>query len=153
MKSRETRDLELQLARSRKADREATTPRVADGRTKPPRQVDKGYLAWLRRLPCVAGAVEGAATCDGPIQAAHLRFSDAARGRTNPGMMRRPDDRFACSLCEKHHIRDQHAGSERAFWARLGIDPGELTDALYAAFLADQDGAAVIQQFARRSTP
>ena len=116
-----------------------------------PRQRDNGYLAWLRRLPCVAGVIEGG--CAGPIQAAHIRFSDAGRGRVNPGMMRKPDDSSAVSLCERHHLHDQHRGSERKFWERLGVEPSALAAALYAAYQAGGDGAAVIREFAGTNNP
>lgn len=113
------------------------------------RELDKGYLAWLRRLPCVACAVKGG-YC-GPTQAAHLRFSDAARGRINPGMGNKPSDRYATPLGAGHHLNDQHGREERAFWADLGIDPGQLADDLYAAFGGGADGVAVVLEHARRA--
>ena len=127
--------------------RETAIGKTAPGQRQP-RQRDNGYLAWLRRLPCVAGAIEGG--CAGPIQAAHIRFSDASRRRTNPGTMRKPDDQDCVSLCEHHHLHDQHRGAERAFWSRLGLDPGEVAGALYAAYQAGRDGAAVITDLAQR---
>lgn len=115
-----------------------------------PRVRDPGFLAWLRRLPCVAGAVEGG--CEGPIQAAHIRFSDHAKGRVNSGMQAKPDDSWCLALCRRHHLDDQHQMSERKFYERLGIEPGDLAIALHAAYLADEDGAAVIQRFANEAT-
>lgn len=111
-----------------------------------PRERDPGYLAFLRRLPCIAGLL-GDGDCEGATQAAHLRFSDHKQGRTNPGLQSKPSDRHATPLCAGHHLRDQHAGEERAFWNRLGIDPGDLSNALYAAYLAGEDGAAAMRRF------
>jgi hypothetical protein len=112
------------------------------------RERDPAFLQWIRRLPCVAGLVKGG--CLGPIEAAHLRYSDAARGRVNPGMQKKPSDRYATPLCNSHHQSDQHARRERDFWADLHIEPGDLTDALYAAFQAGEDGSAVLKQFTTR---
>lgn len=109
-----------------------------------PRERDNGYLAFLRRLPCVA-CVKLGGSC-GPTQAAHLRFSDAARGRINSGMQQKPSDRWATPLGAGHHA-EQHAGNERAFWDRLGIDAGDLCEALYAAFLAGHDAEPVVRRF------
>ena len=110
------------------------------------RERDPGFLAFLRRLPCVACVVEGG-NC-GPVEAAHLRFSDARWSRTNPGMSVKPSDFWATPLGRGHHQHDQHAGSERAFWQRLGIEPGALATELYAAFKAGADGAQIIRRFA-----
>lgn len=115
-----------------------------------PRERDPGYLAFLRRLPCIASVV-GVPGCDGPTQAAHLRFSDVAQGRRNPGMAAKPSDRHATPLCEGHHLRDQHAREERAFWNSLGVDPGDLSAALYAAYVAGEDGHAVLRRFSTHS--
>lgn len=132
----------------RKAARAAMLKRVgkrAPGQRQP-RERDPGFLAYLRRLPCVAGMIEGG--CEGPTQAAHIRYSEAGKGR-NPGMAAKNHDRCATPLCERHHIRDQHAGAERAFWQRLGVDPFDLAAALHAAYLAGQDGRDVLAKFTR----
>lgn len=106
-----------------------------------PRQRDNGYLAFLRRLPC---AIDGAK----PSDAAHLRFTNLSAGRTNPGLAKKPHDRFAVPLCRVCHT-DQHANNEARWWAGHGIDPDALASALYAAFLAGQDGEPVVRRFAR----
>lgn len=95
----------------------APSPKATRGRVKEP-----AYLRWLRTLPC---AVAHVGRCSGPIQAAHLRTSDAAAGRINPGMQRKPDDSWATPLCAHHHA-EQHRGNERAFWSAAGIDPTAL---------------------------
>lgn len=112
------------------------------------RLVDRIYRAWVRRLPCIAGLVKGG--CSGPIEAAHLRFSDFAAGRANPGMQRKSDDTWCLPLCRHHHQSDQHKRSERGFWADLGIDPNALAKALHDAFGRDHDGLSVIRQFTRK---
>jgi len=132
---------ERQVARK---DRTKRIGKTAAGQRQE-RERDSGYLAWLRRLPCVACMVVGG-HC-GPTEAAHLRYSDAKRGRINPGMGRKPSDRFATPLGHGHHQHDQHKRQEAAFWAGLGIEPGDLTEALYAAYQAGGDGLAVLKQF------
>jgi len=135
------------LAAHRRALRKARPAKVqpvAEGQRQP-RKRDRAYLAWIRRLPCIAGLVEGG--CDGPVQAAHLRM--AGGGRRNPGLGAKPDDRFATPLCERHHLHDQHRGSEAAFWARLGISPHALCDTLSTVFDADGDAVALLNRIAR----
>jgi hypothetical protein len=97
------------------------------------RVVDTGYLQWLRRQPCrVAGM-----TCSGAIEAAHVRYSDASRGKVNPGLQCKPSDRFAVSLCAGHHRGPggQHAaGNERAWWSSYGKDGLAEADAQFAEY-------------------
>jgi hypothetical protein len=113
------------------------------------REQDRGYLAFLRRLACVACWAEGLPS-GSPIEAAHIRFSDARHGRINPGMQSKPSDRWATPLCRHHHQHDQHKRNERAFWEGLGVEPGDLSIALYAAYLAGADGLQIIRQFVAR---
>jgi hypothetical protein len=95
-----------------------------------PRERDPGFLAYLRRQPCEAAHLGG---CSGPIEAAHIRYSDVAAGR-NPGLGRKNHDRHCTPLCRAHHQHDQHLGAERAFWARLGKDAYATAAAHYARF-------------------
>jgi hypothetical protein len=139
-----TRHEEALIARRRfRQARRAAAPKI---RNSSERERDPAFLAWLRRLPCVACMVEGG-FC-GATEAAHIRFSDARLGRVNPGLQRKPSDRWATPLGRGHHQRDQHAGAERAFWERLRVDPGELAIALHADFKAGGDGLAVLRAFA-----
>ena len=94
------------------------------------RERDTGYLAYLRRQPCEVRHMGG---CDGPIHAAHIRYSDAKHG-VNPGMGRKNHDRHANPLCERHHLHDQHQRSERTFWAEAGKDPYEVAAGHYEAY-------------------
>lgn len=112
------------------------------------RERDAGYLAYLRRLPCVACLVEGG-NC-GPTEAAHLRYSDASQGRVNPGLSVKPSDRYATPLGAGHHRGDQHMMRERDFWERLGIEPGALAADLYAAYQAGADGLPVLRRHAQQ---
>jgi hypothetical protein len=108
---------------------------------------DSTYLAWVRRLPCVAGLVKGG--CSGPVEAAHLRFSDASAGRINPGLSRKSGDNWVTPLCNGHHQHDQHLKNERAFWSALDIDVNALCRTLFAAYRSNQDGAAALSTFIR----
>lgn len=145
---RKVAEAALIKARARKSAKESRPKKVqptAAGQRQP-RERDNGFLAFLRRLPCVAGAVQGG--CEGPVQAAHLRFSDASRGRFNAGMQAKPSDKWCTPLCAQHHLNGQHLSAEKLWWERLGVDPGDLAEALYAAFKADQPGEPIIRQFA-----
>lgn len=150
VKALESPDKEVRRKAFRQARRERQKaigkPAVGQRR---PRVRDNGFLAFLRRLPCIAGLVEGG--CSGPIEAAHLRFSDFARARINPGMGCKPSDQFANPLCDGHHIHDQHEGRERSFWERLGVDPADLCADLYAAYLAGEDGEPIVRRHTQGS--
>lgn len=84
------------------------------------------HLERVRQLPC--------AVCLNPIEteAAHVRFSDARIGKTNPGG-KKPDDKFTVPLCSRHHREQHQMGDERAFWDKYNRDPILLALAIYAA--------------------
>ena len=123
--------IKAEESRARKAKLRAE--RKARGTVDRGRERDTGFLAFLRRQPCEAASIGG---CSGPIQAAHIRYSDAAAGSVNPGMGRKNHDRHANPLCEAHHLHDQHRMAERAFWNRLGKDAYETAARHYAAYQA-----------------
>lgn len=128
----------LELKREAKTERKRVrVERKTHAPVKPDRgrERDNAYLAWLRRQPCrIAWSDHG---CAGPVEAAHLRYADLSAGRSNPGLQRKSDDRWATSLCGHHH-REQHAhGNERAWWARYGLDGSEVARAQYAQFQAE----------------
>lgn len=119
----------------RKAAKKARQPseKASRGRVQEP-----GYLAYLRRQKCRVQC----STCSGPIEAAHVRYSDAARGKVNPGLQVRPSDRFAVSLCAGHHRgpKGQHAaGNERAWWASYNKDGLAEADRQYEAYQRGED--------------
>lgn len=115
-----------------KRRRAAVTGKVPGQRK--PRVHDKGFLAFLRRQPCCVGPVG----CSGPVQAAHIRFSDFKVGRVNPGGGRKSDDRWANPLCEAHHAEQHARGDERAWWEEKRLDPNENSQRLYAAYQAGE---------------
>jgi hypothetical protein len=81
------------------------------------------HLAAIRRLRCLSC---GRTPCG---EAAHLRMS--APGKPNPGIGRKPEDRWALPLCHWCHMT-QHSMGERAYWDQLGIDPIAVAQALFA---------------------
>lgn len=97
---------------------------------KHPREKDPKFLAYVRRQRCEARSF---GNCDGPIEAAHIRYSDGS-GRINPGMGNRNHDRHANPLCHFHHQHDQHRRNERVFWEMLGKDAYETAAGHYAAY-------------------
>lgn len=89
---------------------------------------DHDYLAQVRVCPCLHCGL------DPCYEAAHIRFASGSHGKAS-GMGKKPADRYALPLCPTHHrlARDcQHAGSERLFWSRLGINPLLVAERLYA---------------------
>lgn len=132
----------LQAAKKVRADLRKASKRAAP-KVQPAqgRDRDTGFLAYLRRQPCEAAHLGG---CDGPIEAAHIRYSDAAHGR-NPGMQRKNHDRHANSLCRFHHQHDQHTGAERFFWERVGKDAYETAAAHYARYQCGDTGGSDAQ--------
>ena len=116
-RTRKTRQREAKAVRPKsvKADR---------GRVRNP-----GFLAFIRRQPCLCMS----AACEGAVQAAHIRFGDAARGKPVTGMQVKPDDRWALPLCRYHHA-DQHSMNERQFWKLVGLDPLATAERLFAEY-------------------
>lgn len=145
-KVRELESPERERAKIARAQARRKREKALDGRKeqRQPRERDPGFLAFLRRQPCIAGLIVGG--CEGPIHAAHIRYTRHGQGR-NPGMGSKNHDRHATGLCEHHHLHDQHQRSEVAFWADLGVDAYDLAAALYAAYLAGDDGSAVMRRF------
>lgn len=88
---------------------------------------DVSYLAMVRQCPCLKCGME-------PSEAAHVRMSSAAFGKTS-GLQKKPEDRFALPLCADCHrlARDaQHSRSELSFWGEIGIAPLIVCERLYA---------------------
>jgi hypothetical protein len=98
------------------------------------RERDPGFLAYLRRQPCEA---RGYSPCEGPIEAAHIRYSDAKYG-ANPGMGRKNHDRCANPLCRVHHTKQHHVGDEAAFWKTINKNAYETAARHYAAYQGNQ---------------
>ena len=112
-----------------------------------PRERDPGYLAFLRRLPCVVGPIKGDC-CGGRTDPAHIRFADPKAGRRNPGLSAKPDDKWCLPVCRFHHEAQHAYGNEAEWWAvEVGADPTDLARAFYAAYLAGEDGHDVLRRF------
>lgn len=89
---------------------------------------DPAYLTLIRQCPCLKCGLDPAA------EAAHVRFSSAAFGKSS-GLNKKPPDRFAVALCGWDHrlARDaQHQRNEEAFWYELGINILITAERLYA---------------------
>ncbi len=102
-------------------------------RQRDPRVECPAFLAFLRRKPCCACGAPA------PSHAAHIRFSDAAAGKINPGIGAKSHDRRAVPLCADCHLdapdAQHNVGNERKFWARVGKDPDEIADRLWGQFV------------------
>jgi hypothetical protein len=83
---------------------------------KPSRKTDPGYLAWIRRQPCVA--------C-GAASQAHHTTSKGAGG----------SDYRSVALCYRHHQRLHRMGRQR-FQAEYGVDLNEEIIRLLEAFVS-----------------
>lgn len=84
------------------------------------------HLAFIRNLPCIA------CRCAPPCEPAHVRMSRADVGKKN-AMGAKPESRYTVPLCHRCHIGDQHGKyGEAQFWARLGIDPIDLSLRLWS---------------------
>ena len=90
---------------------------------KRPRKPDNAHLEFIRTLPCLI-------TGKRPVEAAHVRYDDAAYGKRCVGVAEKPDDRWTVPLCPEKH-REQHGMNEREFWAKHGIDPLKVAISLY----------------------
>lgn len=116
----------------------------AGGKQKRPRVTEEQHLRWLRTLPCVI-------TGGRPVDAAHIRYSDPARGKYETGKNEKPGDRWALPVRSDLH-RAQHEGSERLFWIRHGLDPIEIALALWGATGDDDAAEAIIRESVARAS-
>lgn len=100
------------------------------------------HLRFIRGLDCIIPGCGDNVT----VEAAHVRYADARAGKTEMGMGRR-DDRWVVPLCHNHHLHHregQHAGSERGFWQRQGLDPVVLASWLWSAHYDHETGMKII---------
>jgi len=104
---------------------------------KRPRREDGKHLAWIRTLPCLV-------TGKRPVEAAHIRYADPVYGKRDVGKQEKPDDRWVVPLHPDMH-REQHGGSEKAFWLKHGIDPCRVALALYAITGDDEQSEIIIR--------
>lgn len=92
-----------------------------------PRLYDPGYLAWLRKRPCIICQKPG------PSDPAHIRFGSAVYGKRDTGAGEKPDDRWAIPMCRKHHS-EQHSMNENDFWFYAMVDPLFCAKSYYAEY-------------------
>lgn len=157
-RSEERKVVSDRLRKERQAQAKASRPKVHRPLAKEqrqPRKKDPAYLQFIRTLPCAVAHLGG---CSGKVEAAHVRFSDAAHGKLNPGLQAKPDDRpWTAPLCHGHHNggpKAQHAAKERAWWEAAGVDVLPLCLALSAAYEAAEPHAAALAVLAPlRSRP
>ena len=102
-----------------------------------PRRHAPQHLAWLRTLPSL---VPG----DGPIEAAHIRFTEARYPKRQVGMGEKPDDVYAVPLAAGAH-RKQHSMNEQAFWKEQGINPIAVALCLWAHSGEDESGLKIVR--------
>ncbi len=111
----------------RTARQQATKARPKSPKADRGRERDNGFLAFLRRQPCVTC---GAAA---PNDAAHLRMACREVGKPSTGMQVKPSDRFAVPLCRTCHTT-QHSGAESRFWSERGLNPFDIAARLFAQY-------------------
>jgi hypothetical protein len=116
----------VRRARGRMQTRPGIKP-VHQGRG---RRLSAEHKHAIAQLFCVATAVRFGVEIYG-VHVAHLRYSAARYKAVNPGLQRKPDDRWCLPLCPHEH-RVQHSMSEAGYWEELGIDPHNLAGLLWA---------------------
>lgn len=88
-------------------------------RQRDPRRQAPAHLSFVRGLSCVI-------TGGRPVDAAHIRYSEARYSKINPGVGQKPSDFWVVPVRSDLHVGDknaQHSGNEREFWASAQIDP------------------------------
>lgn len=84
---------------------------------------DEKHLAFIRTLPSVVSGKLGCEAC-------HIRAGSPAHNKKATGKAQKPSDCWVLPLTPDEH-RDQHSGSEMAFWTGYGVNPFDLADKLY----------------------
>jgi hypothetical protein len=120
---------ERQLAAAYRAMLKGARQRSPKASSKPKRplrgrELDPEHKAAISRLPCLATLRRFGVLRFG-VHVAHVRFSNARRGAFNPGLQRKPDDRWTVPLSPNEH-RLQHQLGEAVYWADLDLDPHQL---------------------------
>jgi hypothetical protein len=77
---------------------------------KPLRQRDRHHLRFVAQQPCLLCGRE-------PCDPHHLKFAQ------DRGLGQKVSDEFTVPLCRAHHRELHHAGKERDWWSRRGIEP------------------------------
>lgn len=135
------RTVEKAAALKRNARKADTKARPKSEKATRGREIDNGFLAYIRRQPCAARHM---GHCDGPVQAAHIRYH--VHGISNSaGMGVKNHDRHCNPLCNHHHNSDQHKRKEQSFWASIGKDAYETAAGHYAEYLAQGESRSLRQ--------
>ena len=119
---------------------------------KDPRVREKEFLGYVARGPCVVCLSAGVYTRE--VHVAHIRSASPEHGKRPTGGAEKPSDRWTTPLCPTHHTMggkmSQHdfPGGELAFWQHHGINPFDLSTALYKAFERGEDSRPIITRFA-----
>jgi hypothetical protein len=161
--TKEDRDLVAKAhaikAKKRKEAKAARPRQVAPIRTdrsdsalreRRPRLRDNGYLAFIRRLPCLATARRDGAVAFG-CDAAHVRSSYPEPGWPHTGRGEKPDDVRTVPLTRAAH-EEQHGQNERAWWSAMNLYPPAVCARLRHAYEAGEDGTSAILEIARWET-
>lgn len=86
---------------------------------------DDGHLRYIRGLPCLLCNDNTSTEC------AHIRYADPRVAKPISGMGNKSDDIYTVPLCGQHHRDQTNYGNERAWWAKRGVDPIAIAQALY----------------------
>lgn len=78
---------------------------------------ERGHLAFIRSLPCAV-----CARCI-DVEAAHVRYADAAWKKPLTGAGTKPDPWWVVPLCRECHAEQHLNGNERGWWWSRGFDP------------------------------
>ena len=95
------------------------------------REIDRAHKVAVAQMFCVATFIRSGIEVYG-VHVAHLRFSNSQAGVKNPGLQRKPNDRWVLPLSPHEH-RLQHSMGEKDYWDELGVGPHVLAAGLYAA--------------------
>ena len=94
----------------------------------------KAYIAFLHHLPCCVTGQYG-------VEASHLSMPSPLHGHYGRARGTKAPDLFALPLTADQH-RKNHEMGEHKYWASVGIEPHDLSLALWAIYsLYDEDEA------------
>jgi hypothetical protein len=139
-------------ARVRLAVKETTQDVSEKPKARHGRQINPRHKNAIAQLFCLATFLRWGIEVYG-VHVAHLRFSNHKAGAYNPGVGRKPDDRWTLPLSPAEH-RLQHSMGEGAYCAELGIDPHQIAAALWSASPDTEEMAKVLRdQIISAATP
>lgn len=105
---------------------------VAFPKAKPAK--NRGYLSFIRELPCCVSGRSG-------VEAAHLSMAAPQYGHYGRGKSRKASDRWVLPLSREAHY-EQHQDGEERFWSRAGINPHVLALTIYGLWTELGEDAA-----------